>query len=170
VQTRTCRVSGNRRLLAPVYDCLNHDGSTANAGFELQGDRLVVRALVDLQEGQEVLIDYGESARPAWKCLTSYGFVPSFPPPGESDDDEKEDYALAEVYMNGIRYEVGPSFIAATLDSSIVEDANMVGYRPEDDGSVDLAPDLAIRLERRLSQVAYQLLVDPSTYRYVYEQ
>jgi hypothetical protein len=163
VQTRTCRVSGNRRLLAPVFDCLNHDGSNANAGFELQGDRLVVSALVDLQEGQEVLIDYGESARPAWKCLTSYGFVPSFPFPG----DEEDEYALAEVYMNGIRYEVGPSFIpvemvAAALDSSIVEDANMVGYPPEDE-SVELTPDIAIRLERRLSQVAFQLLVDPPT-------
>ena len=169
VQTRTCRVEKtlddglveSLRLLAPVFDFVNHR-SPATAGFELEGDdRLVVRALEDMSRDQEVTIDYGESTRPAWKCLSSYGFVPTFPSPSE------EETTLAEVYMDGIRYEVGPTavpetMIAAAADSLLLDDASLMkdGIPELPDAIVELTPEIAIRLARRISDSAYYLLVD----------
>ncbi len=43
-----------------------------------QDAKLVVRATRDIAEGEEVLIDYGDSARPAWRCLTLYVFVQEY--------------------------------------------------------------------------------------------
>jgi hypothetical protein len=129
---------------------------------------LVVRATADLRAGEEVLIDYGESARPAWKCLLSYGFVPQYnriPSPGEStDDDDDDDENLAEVYMDGARYEVGPSSIPVEMVAAAT--ASMYGPPDLEMGELEeieitLSPEVALRIARRLSDVAYHLLLEP---------
>lgn len=178
IQTRTCRVGRSvnpttepLRIVAPVFDFINHS-IMPNARFQLEegGNYLTVRALADIPSGGEVLIDYGASTRPAWKCLSSYGFVPDFPlttnerSKGEYTDNE----ALAEVYMDGVRYEVGPSFIpedmvAAALDSFLimgesgVTDADYIAQEE----TVELTADVALRLSNRLALFGFQLLVDP---------
>lgn len=182
VQTRSCRVASPPqpeelsgvsppwapplRLLAPVFDFLNHPcGGRPNAEFFLDdaGERLVVRALRDLPTHEEVLIHYGDCTKPASKCLSSYGFVPSFEPRDSGDGDEIDDdddeidlgdgpQHVAEVYIDGIRYEVGPE----TIPEDIV-----VAMSAEQLETVELTPEIAIRLASRLSDVAYQLLLDP---------
>lgn len=130
VQTRTCRpvpeddnlrfnLGPPLRVLAPVFDFINHGsaicggGSVANAEFGLESSadetHIFIRAKSNLKEGEEILLDYGESARPAWNCLASYGFVPQqklIPAPGQSTTDDDDDENLAEIYMNGLRFEV----------------------------------------------------------------
>ena len=161
VQTRTCRVTSEDgeaiRLLAPAFDFLNHD-SDANCGFQLENNHLVVRSLVDIPADQEVFINYGEaSTRPPWRALTNYGFVPC--PQGTTDSEP-----IAEVYMNGVRYEVGPSFVpedlvGAALESSILDVDGQEGYIPSGQ-EVELTPEIAERLAHRLAEVAFYLLVD----------
>jgi hypothetical protein len=201
VQTRSCRVVYEKdggaergppiRLLAPVFDLINHGGKTlANAEFRLEeeeqdlkdsdgatgGTRLVVRATRDLDANEQVLIDYGGSARPAWTCLASYGFVP---PPfrkggNDNDDEEDDDEHVAEVVIGGIRYEVTPISIPEGMIASMTASAgNMTSsdLAEMDVGEilaadVDLTPDIAIALARRMSDLAATLEVveteDPS--------
>merc|ERR1712038_1490376 len=92
VQTRSCRAERtdgiqlrpSLRILAPIFDFINHGShrhngeGSANVFFGLEGENnedlsLVVRALANIEENEEVLIDYGDSSRPAWRCLASYG-------------------------------------------------------------------------------------------------
>ena len=111
VQTRSCRVTtadGRRiRLLVPIFDFINHD-CTPNAIFSLEQEHFVVRALTDMNRGDQVFIHYGEATRPQWKCLVSYGFVPEY---NEADEEAN----MAEVYVQGKRFEVGPSSIPLEL-------------------------------------------------------
>jgi hypothetical protein len=151
VQTRSCRLTiedgRDVRCLIPVFDMINHDVNP-NAEFVLQHGYVIVRALSPLKENDQILIDYGASARPAYKCLASYGFVPKF----EAEDES----ALAEVYLDGVRYEVGPQSIPeAMVTAMMIDDPHHV---PEE---VELTPEIAIRLARRLADVAFQLLLDP---------
>lgn len=99
VQTRSCRVDdngGELRILAPLFDMLNHGGTNgANAQFIRVEDNLVVQTTQPILAGSEVLIDYGGSARPAWRCLQSYGFVPA----SSSEDD------VEPLTIDGIRYD-----------------------------------------------------------------
>lgn len=186
VQTRSCRVVHEQdgaqygppiRLLAPVFDLINHGGKVlANAEFGLeedeQEDRLVVRAKRDLGADEQVLIDYGDSARPEWKCLASYGFVPPFQQGGSEDDDDEH---VAEVYIGGVRYEVGPTTIPEDMVTSMASlmkfggaivpngNNNLAGEMDMDTNEaqgVDLTPGLAIQLARRMSDLAFQLLLD----------
>lgn len=133
------------RILAPIFDFINHassrtstrqsgnlssngDGDTtavANAAFGIENEhmcdmheaKLVVRALRDMAESEEVLIDYGDSARPAWRCLTSYGFVPEYDVDSSPGDDENEENIenVAELWMNGLRFEVDPHSVPFDL-------------------------------------------------------
>jgi hypothetical protein len=212
VQTRTCRLDRGLsndndgrtygpplRVLAPIFDLINHGSannrgeSGANAQFALEGDddeqllmtkdgRLVVRAMRDLRQGDEVLIDYGPSTRPAWRCLLSYGFVPSnrrILAPGESIssssssnlDDEEDEENVAEVYMDGIRFEVGPfsipvDMVAAAMASLREQGSGGAIGAPllddNDDGSeIALTPEVALRIAERISDVADQLILEP---------
>ena len=106
VQTRCCRVEPGIRLLAPIFDLLNHGGDQSNAEFFRDDDTLVVRTTETVEAGFEVLIDYGESARPAWKCLLNYGFVPS--------DDGR-----IELSFDGVEYSLGANSIPYELVESI---------------------------------------------------
>jgi hypothetical protein len=204
VQTRTCRLdrglSNNNdgrtygpplRVLAPIFDLINH-GSTknrgesgANAQFALEGDdddellvakdaRVVVRATRDLRQGDEIFIDYGPSAQPAWRCLLSYGFIPySSTSRSKIPDDEEDEENVAEVYMDGIRFEVGPSSIpgdmaAAAMASLKEQRTGRAGEAPllddddDDDASESaLTPQVALRIAQRISDVAHQLILEP---------
>lgn len=173
VQTRSCRVVYEKdgvqlgpplRLLAPVFDLINHGGKAANAEFRLEeeeleldsndnGGFLVVRATQNLEIGEQVLIDYGGSARPAWTCLASYGFVPPlFQEGGYDDDNEVEDEEhVAEVYIDGVRYEVTPT----TIPRGMV--ASMAAASETQADSADLTPGIALLLSRRMSALAATL-------------
>jgi len=163
VQTRSCRVETSDgtliRLMAPIFDFINH-GNTPNAGFALEYESLVARATTDLSADEQVFIDYGDSARPHWKCLASYGFVPEY-------SEHDEDGNVAEVYVHGKRFEVGPSTIPVDLVETIEALAISEGhYGPRDvekEPETLLTPDIATRLSNRLCEVAYQLLLSPTS-------
>ena len=200
IQTRTCRLDRGLtndndgrtygpplRVLAPIFDLINHGSaknrgeSGANAQFALERDdyeqllmtkdvRVVVRATRDLRQGDEVLIDYGPSTQPAWRCLLSYGFVA----PGESSsssnpDEEEDEENVAEVYMDGIRFEVGPSsipvdMVAAAMASLKEQQSGGTIGAPlldDDESEIALTPEVALRIARRISDVAYQLILEP---------
>jgi hypothetical protein len=135
------------RCVVPIFDMINHSNNP-NAEFLLQNDALVVKALSSLEIGEQILIDYGASARPAAKCLASYGFIPEY----SSDDDS----ATAEVYLDGVRYEVGPSSIPEDMVTALMID-DPHSFLDE----AVLTPEIAIRLARRLADVSLQLLLDP---------
>jgi hypothetical protein len=194
VKTRSCRVVLDEhifggmdysnpplRLLVPVFDLINHGGPTeANAEFRLETtdidnkeERLVVRATRDLDVNEQVLIDYGGVARPAWKCLTSYGFVPPFQPSkednnGDNDNDDaydNEEEHVAEVFIGGVRYEVGPTTIPQDMVANANAEANASMDREAQaaaqavyDNVDTLTPDIAIGLAQRMSHLASQLL------------
>lgn len=194
VQTRSCRAERldgiqlrpSLRVLAPIFDFINHgsrrhDGiGSANAYFGLEevddGDlSLVVRARNDIDANEEVLIDYGDSARPAWRCLASYGFVPNYrlTSPDDELDEGEEDESVAEIFMDGTRYEVG----SHTVPYEMVEAASIAlleeNQGPEvlDDSIGDgnenpsvnlLTPEVALRIAKRVSDASFQLLLDPA--------
>lgn len=176
VQTRSCRLDevpmiGSdgepqnhcRRALAPIFDFINHGSrntADANAYFALEADQqreyLVVRALQDLSRDEEVKLDYGESARPAWKCLLSYGFVPEYK---RTTSDAEGGENLAEVYMKGVRYEVADD----SVPMDMVADATPRPYDESDPQSNEnlLTPDIALRIAERIADAAYYLLLEP---------
>jgi len=189
VQTRSCRAEplimenadadDNRfvmvgethlRLLAPVFDMINHGSSlshgegSANAKFGVEEDAngrpcLCVRATRTVDANDEVLIDYGDSAKPAWKCLLSYGFVPKYSMPGVDDEEEEDavDENVAEVFLDGKRYECGPS----SIPFEMVEAAMSMNFGPiGHDEEVELTPEIALKLAKRISSVSYYLLLD----------
>jgi hypothetical protein len=176
VQTRSCRLSKSTGspvgVLAPIFDFINHGSthsskdSAANVQSGMEGNQLVVRALSDLQKDEEVLVDYGESARPAWKCLLSYGFVPDFKADTSTDEDRGGDSEhLAEIFIDGTRYEVGPSFIPFEIVEKMAAKLH-VGTRVEynmEDPELALTPEIAEKISQRISQVAYHLLLEPET-------
>jgi len=179
VQTRSCRVllqddnsvddnvqEGKPvRLLAPVFDLINHHPTQPNAEFVVMKSPsskdddnddencLVVKALVDCPKDGQVLIDYGESARPDWKCLQSYGFVPPFEP---SSTDCNSDDHTAELFLEGQRFYVGPDSVSQELVQAMA--LAMSGVVEE--GKVTLTPEIALRLAQRIAESAFQILLD----------
>ena len=175
VQTRSCRLEDGsddpRRAMAPIFDFLNHGSrntASANAFFSLEEDEassettrgyVVVRAMRDISQDEEVKIDYGASARPAWKCLLSYGFVPRYQ---RTVEDAEEGENLAEVYMKGVRYEVADDSVPLDM----VANANPRPWSDEEDDELPendtvLTPDIALRIAERLSDAAFYLLLEP---------
>lgn len=160
VQTRSCRVETNDgtvlRLLAPIFDFINH-ACTPNAGFALEDDKLVVRATKDLNAGDQILIDYGDSTRPHWKCLASYGFMPEY-----NTNEEEEEQNVAELYVHGRRFEVGPSTIPVDLVEAVEAQSERFyeETQVQEEPETVLTPDIAMRIAYRVSEVAFQLLLD----------
>jgi hypothetical protein len=159
------------RVLAPVFDMINHS-PRPNAEFfvdvageepdEQSHERLAVRALRDLEPGEQILIDYGVSARPAYRCLASYGFVPAAAAgPGNPEEDDEDDDDVAEVYIDGSRYEVTRSTVPEDIVLAVAPAPSSVGSGSAAAAGAALTPDGAIRLASRLSDVAYQLLLNP---------
>ena len=217
------------RVVAPVFDFINHGGrARANAifgvedgrTFDLGGARLVVRATREIARGEEVLVDYGGSARPQWRCLASYGFVPSGEAEAEADDEGNaviadddaceedryddddddgdddvvfEDGDVAELWMNGRRFEVDALSVPFELvevaaaqallddDASIDEydfsdddDDDDDGYDEEEEeeeeggtgeggGAAALAPSVARAITKRATETAFNLILEPET-------
>jgi SET domain len=179
------------RVLAPVFDLINHGSSagkgkgSANAKFAVEDHPevshsdnnnnnnnnntrpyLCVRAIRDLSAEDEVLIDYGDSAKPAWKCLISYGFVPQGRGVDSDDyddeDEENNEEDFAEVYLSGRRYEVGPSTIPLDMVAAFTTnlDTAAAASTDEEDAEPILTPEIALKLAKRISVVSYYLLVD----------
>ena len=179
VQTRSCRaerINGiqlrpSLRILAPIFDFINHgshrhnEEGSANAFFGLEGGNdcdlsLVVRASKNIDANEEVLIDYGDSARPAWRCLASYGFVPNYrlTSPDYELEEGGEDESVAEIFMDGARYEVGshtvPFYMVEAACMSLLEEQR--GPRAfgdtvdgDDDNKVLLTPEVALKIAKR---------------------
>jgi hypothetical protein len=103
---------------------------------------------VDVEANDQVLIDYGDSARAPWRCLASYGFIP------ECLDEGDEDGNIAEVYFHGRRFEVGPS----TIPVDLVATASSFNVYDDKDEPV-LTPDVALLIADRVSEVAFQVLL-----------
>ena len=193
VQTRACRVERTcedgvqwgppLRILAPIFDFINHGSSagsgregSANASFRIENERmcdmhearLVVRALRDISEGEEVLIDYGDSARPAWRCLTSYGFVPDYDINVDDDlVDEEHVENVAELWMNGLRFEVDPHSVPFDLVEVAAAQA-LLDHDYEDDeleeamGKKGVIPPFVARaLAKRATLAAFNLITEP---------
>ena len=213
-----------------MFDFINHGGrARANAifgvedgrTFDLGGARLVVRATREIARGEEVLVDYGGSARPQWRCLASYGFVPSGEAEAEADDEGNaviadddaceedryddddddddgddvvfEDGDVAELWMNGRRFEVDALSVPFELvevaaaqallddDASINEydfsdddDDDDDGYDEEEEeeeeggtgeggGAAALAPSVARAITKRATETAFNLILEPET-------
>ena len=175
VQTRSCRVEcaddvewgPPLRVVPPILDFLNHGSSrcagsdkkgSANASYQLErandnmGEgELVVRATRRISSHEEVLVDYGSHTRPAYNCLNHFGFVPAH---GNEEDDS------TEFFVGGRKFEVGPS----TIPLEMVEMMNVLASDEGDDlseGVSELTPEVALVLADRLSEVGFQLLLDP---------
>lgn len=171
IQTRSCRLDCSSdgsdeddgrgqhvRVLAPVFDFINHS-HRSNCQFTLRNGCLTVTALRNLAAEEEVLIDYGSSARPAWKCLASYGFVPTVE--GASDENDLDENHVAEIYVEGIRYEVSPTTIPESLVAAVAMAAAPDAMDMTND-PVCLTPDIAMRLARRISDVAFHMILENS--------
>ena len=193
MQTRACRVERTcedgvqwgppLRILAPIFDFINHGSSrtkgegSANAAFGIENERmcdmheakLVVRAVREMLEGEEVLIDYGDSARPAWRCLTSYGFVPEYDINTEVVDDDEHVELQAELWMNGLRFEVDPHSVPfdlvevaaaqALLDHSFEEDEHE--EEEDENGGGVLTPVVARAIAKRAMEAGFNLITEP---------
>mmetsp|Transcript_36507 Transcript_36507/g.76629 ORF Transcript_36507/g.76629 Transcript_36507/m.76629 type:complete len:583 (-) Transcript_36507:1778-3526(-) len=165
-----------RRALAPIFDFVNHGSRNtgkANAYFSLEEERvegstneynkyLVVRAMRDISRDDEVKMDYGASARPAWKCLLSYGFVPNYErTTPETVDEGGEAENLAEVYMKGVRYEVADDSVPIDMVADATPRQWEEGDPREPKGAGALTPEIALRIAERLADAAYYLLLEP---------
>jgi hypothetical protein len=90
----------------------------------------------------------------------SYGFVPEY---NEADKEAN----MAEVYVQGKRYEVGPSSIplelVETMEALHFSERGVLFDDTSDEKAAEtmLIPEVALRLANRLSQVAFQLLLGP---------
>mmetsp|Transcript_8875 Transcript_8875/g.13427 ORF Transcript_8875/g.13427 Transcript_8875/m.13427 type:complete len:500 (-) Transcript_8875:164-1663(-) len=187
VQTRCCRVERidgvqlcpPLRVVAPIFDFINHGSSqyvgegSSNAYFGLEGEgedrALVVRTRRGIPADNQILIDYGDSARPSWRCLASYGFVPDYRVLGPDDEPfDGADECVAEVFYNGGRYEVS----SHTIPTELVE-AAYASYLEEEEGAraftmVDstdeseniFPPAVALRLAKRISDAAFDIVID----------
>ena len=141
----------------------------ANAEFNIEGEtlgdihdaKLVVRAIKDVAQDEEVLIDYGDSARPAWKCLNSYGFVPMYDP---KVDDVEDGFVenVAELWMNGLCFEVDPHSIPYDLvevasEQTMLGGSSEVGSSKSSDES--LSPEVVKAIAKRSSEAALHMLL-----------
>ena len=104
---------------------------------------------MDIKANDQVIIDYGDSAQPSWRCLASYRFIPEC----YREDD------VAKVYVHGRCFEVGPSTIpvdlvatASTVNGCVLEEEPM------------LTPHIALSIAHHLSEGAFQLLQDPEEF------
>lgn len=181
------------RIIAPVFDFINHggSGSGSNACFgvedNINGNNnnnnillddssrwLVVRATRTINKGDEILIDYGDSARPQWKCLTSYGFVPSSTVNYKEEEVNDNTDNEAELWMHGRQFMVNALSVPyelvevataqAVLDDEInvLDDNNKINSNYDDD-EVSLAPSILLAIAKRAKETAYNLILESTT-------
>jgi len=134
----------------------------------------VVRATRTINKGDEILIDYGDSARPQWKCLTSYGFVPSSTVNYKVEEENDKTDNEAELWMHGRRFMVNALSVPyelvevataqAVLDDEInVLDDNNKKNSNDDDDEVSLAPSILLAIAKRAKETAYNLILESTT-------
>ena len=134
------------RVMVPVFDLLNHHYEP-NAEFFRKGDYMTIRALRDIEADKEVLIHYGSSTMPVWKCLFSYGFIPSI--------DEMYEHSTAEIIIVDDdddddctnRFEVSPTEIPFEL---VQYYAKNLGYREEDLENVEFTSEIGLAIVEQL--------------------
>lgn len=199
VQTRACRVERKcedgiqwgppLHVLAPIFDFLNYASplsSNCNAAYgiesvgmsDLTNARLVVRATRTIISGEEIQIDYGEATRPSWRCLEAYGFVPEYVSRSADDDDEEEGFEevenVAELWMNGLRFEVDPFSVPfelvenaaaqALFDEVVeverVEDVCWESSSESSDQGI-LSPSVAAAIAERARVAAFHMVLEP---------
>ena len=182
------------RIIAPVFDFINHggSGSGSNARFgvedNINGNNnnknillddssrwLVVRATRTINKGDEILIDYGDSARPQWKCLTSYGFVPSSTVNYKEEEGNDNTDNEAELWMHGRRFMVTALSVPyelvevataqAVLDDevNVLDDNNNNNDDDDDDDEVSLAPSILLAIAKRAKETAYNSILESTT-------
>ena len=112
---------------------------------------MIVRAQQDLIVDQEVLISYGASSNtPIWRCLFSYGFVPSV-------DDIYEHNVVEIVLDDYFRFEVSPTEIPFELVQYQAQKLGLAGDNPED---VEFSPGIGKAIVEKLRDCAKQLEVN----------
>ena len=190
VQTRCCRVERidgiqvhpPLRIVAPIFDFINHGSSqyvgegSSNAYFGLEGESddraLVVRARRSIKANQQILIDYGDSARPSWRSLASYGFIPAYSILGPDEEPSVgANECVAEVFYNGVRYEVSShsvpkELVEAACASYLEEEEETRTLAMADDideGSRNMfPPEVALRLAKIMSDASFDLSINDS--------
>jgi hypothetical protein len=150
VQTRACRCSAltdtsiedgsstsnnDLRVLVPIFDFINHSYEP-NAEFYREQDSMVVRALRDILVDEEVFIHYGSSTMPVWKCLFSYGFIPSV--------GDVYEHNVADILVDDYRFEVSPTEIPFEL---VQYQAQKLGFKDED---VEFSPKIGREIVEQL--------------------
>eukprot|EP00980_Cylindrotheca_fusiformis_P018458 scaffold6103_cov116-Cylindrotheca_fusiformis.AAC.4 len=158
VQTRACRCSAleeeestdgrssatsDLRVLVPVFDMINHNYEP-NAEFFREGDFMMVRTLRNMEAGEEVYIHYGSATMPVWKCLFSYGFVPS--------GEDVYEHNCAEIVVDQYRFEVSPTEIPFEL---VQYQAQKMGY--ENLENVEFTPEIGNAIVKELQSSARAL-------------
>jgi len=125
---------------------INHDRNPNAAFVRGDDDTLVVRALTSIPKQSQVFISYGAaSTQPSWRCLFSYGFVP------DSTDIYEDD--IAELVIDGIRFEINPSEIPFEL-------VQLEAQRDDTQGSEDdvvFTPRIGKRIVQYLREAAEDL-------------
>lgn len=115
VQTRTCRICDDTRCLAPLFDCLNHNVHH-NCAFDYEEEHLIVSAITKIRNSEELSIHYGDtSTKPSWRCLVSYGFLPT----GNEDDE-------AEVLLNDRRFVIREGEVSEDLAAMYCSEDNII--------------------------------------------
>jgi hypothetical protein len=143
---------------------LNHRDHP-NAAFALEnqaGDAskllLVVRATETIVENSEIFISYGDSTRPTWRCLVSYGFLPTYDTSAPENADGDDSMHSGEVFLEGQRFEVGPTSVPQDLVHAMAQAVDP--SVKEDSSATLLTPEIAIRLAQRLSEAAFLMILD----------
>ncbi|KAL3936570.1 MAG: hypothetical protein SGBAC_008139 [Bacillariaceae sp.] len=165
VQTRACRCAtweetnfegvaptpavvehSDLRVMVPIFDMINHSYEP-NAEFFRKGNSMIVRARQDLAVDQEVLISYGTtSTAPIWRCLFSYGFVPSV--------DEVYQHNVVEIVLDDYyRVEVSPTEIPFELVQYQAQQLGLTGENAED---VEFTPEIGKAIVEQLRDCAKQ--------------
>lgn len=79
-RSRSLELPGHGAAMVPILDFANHaDAEKANAYFEIDGEDVVLhlRPGKEWMDGEEVCIDYSDSAKSAAEFVFAYGFIPA---------------------------------------------------------------------------------------------
>jgi hypothetical protein len=79
-RSRSLELPGHGAAMVPILDFANHaDAEKANAYFAIDGEKVVLhlRPRKEWTDGEEVCIDYSDSAKSAAEFVFAYGFIPA---------------------------------------------------------------------------------------------
>jgi hypothetical protein len=75
--------------------------------------------------------------------------------------DRRDDANLAEIYLDGKQYHVGPLSIPSEMVETAEASTHSLSEFGDEDKEIEVIADIALRLARRMSDVAYHLLLEP---------